>query len=88
MSRAELRRILPFSEGAVFDADLLPPGAAAIKRRLAEEGYLNADVSPDVDFDWKTFRARVVYRIEAGKPARVAAPFFDGKTAPFPPPTC
>src|SRR5262249_46273152 len=83
VTRAELRRVLPFAEGSVFDPDVLPVGAAAIKRRLAEEGYLNADISPEVDFDWTTFKARVLYRIEPGKPARVAAPFFDGKTAPF-----
>jgi len=85
IARAELRRVLPFNEGDVFEADLLPAGAAAIKRRLAEDGYLNAEVSPEVDFDWKTFKAPVVYRIVPGKPARAAAPFFDGDTAPFGP---
>ena len=88
VTRAELRRILPFSEGAVFNADLLPPGAAAIKRRLAEEGYLNADVSPDVDFDWKTFRARVLYRIEAGNAAWSAPPSSTARRRCSPPPTC
>ena len=85
IARTELRRVLPFTEGAVFNAELLPAGAAAIKRRLAEEGYLNAEVSPEVDFDWKTFKAPVIYRIVPGKPARAAPPFFDGDTAPFGP---
>ena len=81
--RAELRRILPFSEGAVFQADALAQGAAAIKRRLAEEGYLDAEVSPEASFDWSTFRAPVIYRIQPGRPAKTAPPFFDGETAPF-----
>ena len=81
--RAELRRVLPFSEGAVFNADALAQGAAAIKRRLAEDGYLNAEVAPEATFDRKTFKAPVLYRIEHGKPAKAAAPFFDGSTAPY-----
>ena len=81
--RAELRRILPFSEGAVFQAEALAQGAAAIKRRLAEEGYVQAEVSPEASFDRKTFKATVLYRIEPGQPAKTAPPFFDGETAPF-----
>src|SRR5262249_43773590 len=83
--RSELRRVLPFSEGAVFNAEALAQGATAIKRRLAEEGFLNAEVTPEAEFDRTTFKAPVLYRIEHGKPARAAAPFFDGKTAPYTP---
>ncbi|HJW14937.1 MAG TPA: POTRA domain-containing protein, partial [Thermoanaerobaculia bacterium] len=85
VSRAELRRILPFAEGSVLQAEALSQGASAIKRRLVEEGYLRAEVSPEVSFDWKTFKASVLYRIEPGKPASAAAPFFDGDTAPYGP---
>jgi outer membrane protein insertion porin family len=85
VSRQELRRVVPFVEGAVFQAEALPLGAAAIKRRLAEEGYLQAQVSPEVSYDRRTFNARVLYRIVAGKPAKAASPFFDGDTAPYAP---
>ncbi len=81
--RAELRRVVGFPEGSTFQAEAVAQGAAAIKRRLAEEGLLQARVTPDVSFDPASFDARVLYRIEAGKPAKAAAPFFDGKTAPY-----
>jgi len=85
VSRLELRRIVPFTEGAVFQPEALPLGAAAIKHRLAEEGYLRARVTPEVSFDRRAFNARVLYRIVAGKPANAASPFFDGDTAPYTP---
>lgn len=81
--RAELRRVLPFAEGAVYQAEALAQGAAAIKRRLAEDGYLTPVVTPEVSLDRKTFKAAVLYRIVPGKPARTAPPFFDGDTAPY-----
>ena len=84
--RAELRRVVGFPEGSTFQAEAVAQGAAAIKRRMTEEGYLQAQVTPEVSFDPATFDARVLYRIEAGKPAKAAAPFFDGETAPYPAP--
>jgi outer membrane protein insertion porin family len=83
VSRPELRKVVPFSEGTVFQAEAVALGSAAIKRRVAEEGYLQAKVTPEVSYDRKTFNARVLYRVDAGKPARVAKLFFDGDTAPF-----
>ncbi len=84
VSRAELRRAVGFPEGATYQAEEVEQGTAAIKRRLLEEGLLQARVTPEVSFDKATFDARVLYRIEAGKPAKAAAPFFDGKTDPYP----
>ncbi len=81
--RAELRRVVGFAEGSVLQAEAVARGAVAIRRRLAEEGYLQARVAPEVSRDPATFDARVLYRIEAGKPARAAAPFFDGKIEPY-----
>ncbi len=85
VSRLELRRIVPFPEGGVFQPEMLALGTAAIKRRLAEEGYLQTRVTPEVTYDRTRFNARVLYRIVAGKPARAASPFFDGDTAPYTP---
>ncbi len=83
VSREEMRRAVPFSEGAVFQAEQLEEGTKALKRRLDAEGYIAATVSPEVYFDRTTFDAQVVYHIEAGKPARTAPPLFDGETKPF-----
>jgi outer membrane protein insertion porin family len=83
VSRAELRRVAGFPEGSTYQAEAVAQGVAAIKRRLAEEGYLQARVTPEVSLNPATFDARVLYRIEAGKPARAAAPFFDGKIEPY-----
>jgi outer membrane protein insertion porin family len=85
LSREEMRRAIPFSEGAIFQVGALEEGAAALKRRLDAEGYIRSVVSPEVAFDWETFDAQVVYRIEAGEPARVARPLFDGDVSPFHP---
>ena len=83
VSRTELRRLLPFTEGSVFQAEAISQGAAVIKRRVAEEGYIGAKVTPEVSFDPTTFDARILYRVDRGAAARAAAPFFDGNTAPY-----
>ena len=83
VSRQELRKVVPFTDGTVYQAEAVALGAAAIKRRVAEEGYLQAKVTPEVSYDRKAFNARVLYRVDAGKPARVARLFFDGESAPF-----
>jgi len=83
VSREEMRRTVPFSEGAVFQAEQLEEGTKALKRRLDAEGYIAATVAPEVFFDRSTFDAEVIYHIEAGKPARTAPPLFDGETRPF-----
>lgn len=85
LSREEMRRTVPFSEGSVFRADALEEGAAALKRRAAGEGYIQAEVFPEVEFDWERFEAHVTYRIERGLRARVSRIFFDGETTPFRP---
>jgi outer membrane protein insertion porin family len=83
VSREEMRRTIPFSEGAVFQREELEEGAEALKRRLDAEGYAASTVQPEVTFDPKTFDAKVIYYIEAGKPARTAPPLFDGDIKPF-----
>ncbi len=83
VSREEMRRTVPFSEGAVFSADQLEEGTKALERRLDAEGYIAATVQPEVFFDRTTFDALVIYHIEAGKPARTAPALFDGDTRPF-----
>jgi outer membrane protein insertion porin family len=83
VSREEMRRAVPFSEGAVFQAEELEEGTKALKRRLDAEGYIAATVAPEVFFDRSTFDVEVIYHIEAGKPARTAPALFDGDTKPF-----
>ncbi len=83
LSAEDLRRAVPFAPGDPFSASSLEAGSAAIERRLASEGYLHPTVQPDVEFDPVTFDVRVTYLLEAGERARMAAPYFDGETAPF-----
>jgi outer membrane protein insertion porin family len=83
VSRDEMRRTVPFSEGAVFSAGELEEGTKALERRLDAEGYIAATVQPEVFFDRSTFDAEVIYHIEAGKPARTAPALFDGDIKPF-----
>jgi len=83
VSKEEMRRVIPFSEGAVFQAEELEEGAGALKRRLDAEGYIASIIQPEVFFDRRTFDAEVIYHIEAGKPARTAPPLFDGDIRPF-----
>jgi outer membrane protein insertion porin family len=85
VSDSELRRSLPFAAGSVYTSELVAQGADALERRLQAEGYLTARVQSEVVFDRQRFDARVTYRMEAGKAARVAEAFFDGDTAPFAP---
>jgi outer membrane protein assembly complex protein YaeT len=81
--KEEMRRAIPFAEGAVFQSEELEEGSAALKRRLDAEGYIASTVQPEVFFDRTTFDAEVIYHIEAGKPARTVSPLFDGEIRPF-----
>ncbi|MEP6993115.1 MAG: POTRA domain-containing protein, partial [Acidobacteriota bacterium] len=83
LSGEELRRAIPFAEGDPFDPSPLAAGAASIERRLTADGYLHPAVDPEAIFDYEAVSVTVVYRIEAGQRALVAAPFFDGETRPF-----
>jgi outer membrane protein insertion porin family len=85
LSRQDLRRAVPFSDGSVFLATELERGSEAIRRRLSEEGYPGAQVDPEVAFDPELARVAVTYHIDHGAPAAITAPLFDGETAPFTP---
>jgi outer membrane protein insertion porin family len=83
LPREELRRIIGFSEGAPYSKQEVAEGAEILKHRLEQEGYLRAQIAPDVRLDRTKFDARVEYRVSAGEAARVAPAFFDGNPAPF-----
>ncbi|HEY7574622.1 MAG TPA: POTRA domain-containing protein [Thermoanaerobaculia bacterium] len=83
LSRQELRRAVPFTDGSVFLAGELERGAEAIRRRLSEEGYPAPLVDPEVAYDAETARVAVTYHIDRGAAAAIAPPLFDGDTAPF-----
>jgi len=85
LSGEDLRRAVPFAEGDPFAAAPLAAGAGAIQRRLLTEGYLHPEVDPEVEYDHALFTVQVVYKIKAGERGLLAAPFFDGETAPFTP---
>ena len=85
LSREELRRSLSFAEGSVYQQSEVDESAGALRRRLQQEGFLQARVTPEVAFDRTLFDAHVVYRIDPGPRARAAPAFFDGDTKPFTP---
>jgi outer membrane protein insertion porin family len=85
ISRENLRRALSFSEGAVFVQEDTDEGGETLRRRLQQEGYLQARVTPGVVLDPATFDATLTYRIDPGPHSRAATPIFDGDTAPFSP---
>src|SRR4029077_11948670 len=51
VARAELRRVVGFAEGSVFDPGGVAVGGGAIKGRLWEEVYVRAVVPPEPPFD-------------------------------------
>ncbi len=83
LSREDMRRAVSFSERDPFNGTALAEGASVLERKLVADGYIHADVSPEATFEAATFSVDVIYRIAAGKRARVATPFFDGKVEPF-----
>jgi outer membrane protein insertion porin family len=83
MSRESMLRVVPLQERGPFDAAALAEGTNALERRLATEGFIHARVDPEVTFDSVTFTAEVAYRIDAGVPAVVAPPVWDGEIAPY-----
>ncbi len=83
LSGEDLRRAVPFSERDPFNGTLLAEGASALERKLAADGYIHADVSPEATFEAETFTVDIVYRVAAGERSRVAMPFFDGRVEPF-----
>jgi outer membrane protein insertion porin family len=83
LSRDELRRVLPYFAGSVYSADDIADGTEAIERRLLAEGFPNAKVKAETEFDRRRFDARVTYRIDAGERARVDPAIFLGPTAPY-----
>ena len=83
LPREELRRIVGFPEGAPYSKEEVDEGADILKNRLVQEGFLGAQIAPDVRLDRTTFDARVDYRVSAGEAARVAPAFFDGNPAPY-----
>jgi len=85
LSREDLRRAVPFSERDPFNRTSLAEGASALERKLATDGYVHASVEPEATFDAANFTVEVVYRIAAGRRARVATPIFDGRIEPFTP---
>jgi outer membrane protein assembly complex protein YaeT len=83
LSREDLRRALPFFEGAVYSPDDVEEGAAALQRRLLAEGFPLAKVVSETRFDRRRFDAEVTYRIDSGERARVGPPILQGPIEPY-----
>jgi outer membrane protein assembly complex protein YaeT len=83
LSREELRKVLPYFPGAVYSAEDVADGTSAIERRLLAEGFPNATVKAETEFDRRRFDAIVTYRIDAGERARVDPPILLGSLDPY-----
>ena len=83
LSRDELRRALPYFAGSVYSAEDVADGTEAIERRLLAEGFPNAKVKAETEFDRRRFDARVTYGIDAGERARVDPAILLGPIAPY-----
>ncbi|HYB53827.1 MAG TPA: POTRA domain-containing protein, partial [Thermoanaerobaculia bacterium] len=83
LAREQLRRALPFADGAEFLQEDVDEGAETLRRLFQQEGYLQARVMPGVSLDPLTFDATVTYRLVPGPHARTGPALFDGDTQPF-----
>jgi outer membrane protein insertion porin family len=83
VSGDELRKALPFHAGDTYDAAEVNGASQSLKKLLATAGYVEAEVTPSVQFNATTFRAAVTYRITSGRPSRVGPPVFEGDLEPL-----
>ena len=69
--------------GDVLSLNAVEHGAVAVQQYLVRSGYLDATVDPETTFDRATSRARVIFHVDKGQPARVGTVTIAGNTAPF-----
>jgi outer membrane protein insertion porin family len=69
--------------GDVFSLSRVERTATQVQALLARRGWLEATVDPEVRFERRTSEARVIFHVEQGPRARIAAIEFEGDTAPF-----
>lgn len=81
--RSRALRELTIRNGEVLSLDDVDDSASAVQDLLRRNGYLEATVDPETNFDRQRSIADVTLHITAGAEAKVASVVLEGETAPF-----
>ena len=81
--RNRARRELTIRAGEILSLDNVDDSAAAIEEMLHQQGFLEATVDPETNFDRTTSLADVQFTVEPGPLAKVSSVEIEGDTAPF-----
>jgi translocation and assembly module TamB len=81
--RARAQRELTIRNGEVLSLDDVDDSASAVQDALRRNGWLEATVDPETNFDRPRSVADVTLHVTAGPLARVANVIVEGNTAPF-----
>ncbi|HUR80731.1 MAG TPA: translocation/assembly module TamB domain-containing protein, partial [Thermoanaerobaculia bacterium] len=83
--KARAQREVKVRNGEVLSLDAVDDSAAALQDMLRRQGYLEATVDPETNFDRMRSAADVILHITPGPQAKVASVVIEGNTAPFTP---
>ncbi|HYI09013.1 MAG TPA: translocation/assembly module TamB domain-containing protein [Thermoanaerobaculia bacterium] len=86
LARADLTRAqreLTVRAGEILSLDDVDDSAAAVEEILQQNGYLEATVDPETNFDRARSIADVRFHVTAGPKAKVAEVVIEGQHAPF-----
>ena len=81
--RARAQRELTVRTGGVLSLDAVDDSASAIQDMMRRNGWLEATVDPETNFDRARSIADVTLYVTAGPLAKVANVILEGNTAPF-----
>lgn len=83
--RQRARRELTVRTGEILSLDDVDDSARAVQEALVRDGYLEATVDPETNFDRARNTADVHFYATPGPQATIAQVILEGNTAPFPP---
>ena len=81
--RTRAQRELTVRNGDVLSLDAVDDSAAAVQEMLQRNGYLEATVDPETNFDRLRNTADVTFHVTPGPQARVAKVTVEGQLAPY-----
>jgi outer membrane protein assembly factor BamA len=83
--RTRAQRELTVRTGDILSLNDVDESAAAIEEALRQDGYLEATVDPETDFDRLRSIADVIFHVTPGPRASIAQVIIEGNLAPFTP---
>jgi len=81
--RTRAQRELTVRNGEVLSLDAVDDSATAMQEMLRRNGYLEATVDPETNFDRPRSTADVIFHVTAGPEAKVTQVVLEGNTSPF-----